>query len=81
MVVWSYGHYGKIKAMKRKAQKKEKKENTRKLPYCCPTTFGKSYDIESIKKGVPMGELIAQKLQRLKALIEKTAMTNSSLDF
>jgi uncharacterized Fe-S cluster-containing radical SAM superfamily enzyme len=70
--------YDKIKAMKRKAQKKEKyKKTTILLPY----HLWEELRIESIKKGIPMGELIAQKLQRLKALIEKTAMTESPLDY
>jgi uncharacterized Fe-S cluster-containing radical SAM superfamily enzyme len=63
-----------IKPMSQKRKKGQRyKRTTISLPY----NLWEELRIESIKKGVPMGELIAQKLQRLKVLIEKTAMTDS----
>lgn len=63
------------------SQKRKKGQRYRRTTVSLPYHLWEELRIESIKKGIPMGELIAQKLQRLKALIEKTAMTDNPLDY
>ncbi len=57
--------------MRNKAQKRQKyKKTTVILPY----DLWESLRIESIKKNISMGELIAKKLRELERLREKTAI-------
>ncbi|MFN3263573.1 MAG: hypothetical protein ACK42C_01570, partial [Aquificaceae bacterium] len=63
--------YGIIKTMKGRAQKKGKyKKTTLLLPY----DLWEELRIESIRKGIPMGELIALKINQLKELRHKSVI-------